>query len=78
VLGASSGAPIDEWNIAGLKLQPQVWVAALSTISNALLGYSFVEGIAVVFWRRASAGTSVGSLMLASTHRDAPHSVTTT
>jgi hypothetical protein len=59
VLAASDGAPIDEWGILRIRLQPQVWMAIFSVLSNALLAYSFAEGCALRFWRVASAGTTI-------------------
>jgi hypothetical protein len=59
VLAASNGAPIDEWSILNSTFQPQVWVAVMSVVSNALLGYAFVEGVAIQFWRQACNGTTV-------------------
>jgi hypothetical protein len=64
ILATSDGLPVNEWRIARSKLQPQVWLAAISTLSNALLAYAFAEGLAVNIWRTASSGTTVSTFQL--------------
>jgi hypothetical protein len=60
VLSSSHNQPWEEWKFLGLPdMQPQVWVAAFSTLSGALLNFAFIEGVASNFWTRANAGTTV-------------------
>jgi hypothetical protein len=59
ILAASDGLPVNEWRMARSKLQPQVWMAALSALSNSLLAYAFAEGVALSIWRKACSGTTV-------------------
>jgi hypothetical protein len=55
VLYASVNSPIEDWS----PIQPQVWMAVLSVISNALLAYAVIEGVAIRFWRKTLCGTTV-------------------
>jgi hypothetical protein len=61
VLISSGYVPNGQWHIKGIKepQQPQVWMAAFSTMANALLSYAFAEGMAVNVWRLANHGTTV-------------------
>ncbi len=66
VTGASAGVlrfsdkyPVEEWKKLKPNFQPQVWVAACSVLSNALLAFAFTEGLALYFWTRATSGTTV-------------------
>jgi hypothetical protein len=61
VLATSDGLPVNEWRMARSKLLPQVWLAALSTLSNSLLAYAFAEGVALSIWRKACSGTTVNN-----------------
>ncbi len=60
VLILSDGTPIDRWRVGSNKVQPQVLLSIFSTIMNALLGFALVEGLVILFWRRAGRGTMVG------------------
>lgn len=53
--------PIEDWQILSLNAQPQVWVSILSTVTNALLEYAFIEGLAILFWNQAVRGTMVSA-----------------
>jgi hypothetical protein len=60
VLSRSDKQPWEEWKPLGLPAgQPQVWVSAFSTLSAVLLNFAFIDGVAVNFWTRATAGTTV-------------------
>jgi hypothetical protein len=60
ILSSSNKQLWSEWTFLGVPgVQPQVWVSAFSTLSGALLSFAFIEGVAVNFWTRATAGTTV-------------------
>jgi hypothetical protein len=59
VLGFSNTYAVEDWDKFRVNFQPQVWVAACSVLSNALLAFAFTEGVALYFWTRATAGTMV-------------------
>jgi hypothetical protein len=59
VLGFSDKYAVEDWETFRPDFQPQVWVAACSVLSNALLAFAFSEGLALYFWTRATAGTTV-------------------
>ena len=48
ILVTSNGNPVSEWSI-----QPAVYLAISSTVTNIMLNLSFVEGVNVAWWRRA-------------------------
>jgi hypothetical protein len=59
VLGFSNKYAVEDWEKFRPNYQPQVWVAACSVLSNALLAFAFAEGVSIYFWTRATAGTTV-------------------
>jgi hypothetical protein len=59
VLLASNHAPISQWNVIGIKVQPQVWVSVMSALANALNTYAFAEGLTRYFWTESLRGTTV-------------------
>ncbi len=59
VLAVSNRYPVDDWPIKRSKVKPQSLVAAMSATSNALLGYAFLHGVAIRFWRHALSRTTV-------------------
>lgn len=48
---------VDSW-----PLQPQVWLAVTSALSDIFLKFAFAEGIIVCWWKRASRGSTVKDL----------------
>jgi hypothetical protein len=45
--------------VENIKIQPQVLLAILSTIVNALLAFALVEGLTIHFWKQAGCGMTV-------------------
>jgi hypothetical protein len=65
VLAASHGVAPDHSVFRSIKLAPQVWVSIFTTIANALLNYTFAEGLAIHFWWHAGRGATVNALRIA-------------
>lgn len=59
IIALTDNIIVDKWHLFSIKIQPQVWLAIFSTISNALLGSAVVEGLTIYFWKRAGRGMSV-------------------
>ncbi len=61
MLKSSDHVPNGKWRIRHIKeaQQPEVWLAVFSTLANSLLGYAFVHGLAIYFWRLANRGITV-------------------
>lgn len=59
VVALSDDSIVDEWRIWNIKIQPQVWLAIFSTITNAMLGFALVDGLTIHFWKRAGRGMTV-------------------
>ena len=58
ILIISNGQPTSSWTI-----QPTVYLAIASAITNILLHFAFAEGVAVAWWRRATENnTKIGDL----------------
>jgi hypothetical protein len=75
ILYSSNGKPVDDWRMLNLKLQPQVWMAVLSMLSNASLNFAFIKGVSLTFWRHASRGTTVCLISHRGLHKfSLPHS----
>lgn len=60
VIALSDNSIVDQWRVWNIKLQPQVWIAIFSTITNAMLGFALIEGLTIHFWKRAGRGMAVG------------------
>lgn len=59
VIALSDNHIVEEWKGWNIQLQPQIWLAIFSTIINAMLGFSLIEGLKIHFWKRASRGITV-------------------
>jgi hypothetical protein len=59
IILCSDGKLVDDWYILKIKIQPQVWVTVLSTLSNMMLIFAFAEGLTIRFWRQAGQGAAV-------------------
>jgi hypothetical protein len=53
ILIASDRQPVDSW---GLGILPAVYLSIVSATCNALLAYALVDGLVILFWRRALQG----------------------
>ena len=57
VLAGSDGDAVANW-----KLQPAVYLAVLTAISNEAVAFAAIQGTVVTFWLRALEGTTLGQL----------------
>ena len=57
VLNASNGKPVASW-----QLQPNVYLAILTAVSNKALAFAVIQGTVVTFWLNALSGTTLGEL----------------
>ncbi|KAF2184724.1 hypothetical protein K469DRAFT_739323 [Zopfia rhizophila CBS 207.26] len=59
VLLASSGSPIDRWQVRNVNVQPQVWLSVLTTIMDGVTMFALMDAAAITYWQAAAHGTTL-------------------
>ncbi|PSN65887.1 hypothetical protein BS50DRAFT_677221 [Corynespora cassiicola Philippines] len=62
ILLASNHSPLTKWKWGKVDIEPQVWLSILSTLMDGLTMFAFANGVAILYWRAVSRGTTLRTM----------------
>lgn len=57
ILAGSNGQPVEGWHVP-----PSTYLAIFTAIANLCVRYAATQGVIILWWRRATAGTTLADL----------------